>query len=286
VGGTTNTAKPKGKEAVAHHSCKEVAKGDDAGGEAATEMAKIEAQMRRKEAEVEGVEQQLRELGRWLGWPEEDHRDFVSIWSRGQPHRSYFEIEDELVAYFRLYTHEQIAEHMNRHAKSQQLTELKRALIADYRQLKEARKTEEVAQLKRGEDVLRGKQRAEEEMRRAEQQQKEMKSKVEAWKRQRELTKAEEQQRVQQSEQMRRKEEAERREEAALRKEAVDRWKEEERGRREMEANQRPARPQSAVDPETRGRIREREEQIVQSRMERAAQRKAERDEADKVRAD
>jgi len=39
-------------------------------------------------------------LGKNLGWSEEDHKDFVSIWHRGSNNKNYFQIEEELKAYF------------------------------------------------------------------------------------------------------------------------------------------------------------------------------------------
>ena len=49
--------------------------------------------MKNKEKEVEGLEDQIRELGKNLGWPEEDHNDFISIWNRCHS-KNYFEIEE------------------------------------------------------------------------------------------------------------------------------------------------------------------------------------------------
>lgn len=50
----------------------------------------------------------MRELGKNLGWVEEDHSDFVSIWNRCHGTKNYFEIEEELGNYFNFYTGEQI----------------------------------------------------------------------------------------------------------------------------------------------------------------------------------
>ena len=50
------------------------------------------------------IEKGVMSLGKNLGWPEEDHTDFVSIWHRGGV-KNYFQIEEELQSYFSLYTH-------------------------------------------------------------------------------------------------------------------------------------------------------------------------------------
>ena len=65
-------------------------------------------------------------MGKNLGWHEEDHKDFITIWNRCHPHKNYFEIEDELSEYFRVYTNEQIQDHMNKYMKLKKLHEKKK----------------------------------------------------------------------------------------------------------------------------------------------------------------
>jgi len=36
------------------------------------------------------VDELMREHGKFLGWHEEDHKDFLTIWNRGQGHKNYF----------------------------------------------------------------------------------------------------------------------------------------------------------------------------------------------------
>lgn len=100
--------------------------------------------MKAKEREVNEIEKVLAVLGRNLGWPEEDHKDFVSIWHRGSTVKNYFQIEEELQGYFAFYTSEQIQEHMNKYMKYRKLAEEKKELIIEYKNLKEARKIEEL----------------------------------------------------------------------------------------------------------------------------------------------
>ena len=50
--------------------------------------------MREREKEVENIEKEISSLGRNLGWPEEDHNDFISIWHRGPTSKNYFQIEE------------------------------------------------------------------------------------------------------------------------------------------------------------------------------------------------
>ena len=79
-------------------------------------------------------------MGKNLGWVEEDHTDFVTIWNRGQGQKNYFEIEDELLNYFGLYTEQQIKDHMKKYMHFKNLTKAKKELIYQYKLLKEERK--------------------------------------------------------------------------------------------------------------------------------------------------
>lgn len=69
------------------------------------------------------MEKEIGGLGRNLGWPEEDHTDFLSIWQRGPYQKNYFQIQEELEKYFAFYTGEQIQEHMNKYIRWKKLTE-------------------------------------------------------------------------------------------------------------------------------------------------------------------
>ena len=46
--------------------------------------------MKSKEGEVEEIDGEIRDLGKNLGWHEEDHKDFITIWNRCHPHKNYF----------------------------------------------------------------------------------------------------------------------------------------------------------------------------------------------------
>lgn len=47
--------------------------------------------MKEREKAVESIEKIVVGLGKNLGWPEEDHNDFISIWHRGG-NKNYFQI--------------------------------------------------------------------------------------------------------------------------------------------------------------------------------------------------
>jgi hypothetical protein len=64
----------------------------------------------------------------------------VSIWHRGSTNKNYFQIEEELQAYFSFYTAEEIQEHMNKYLKLRKLNEEKKEGIAKFKNLKEERK--------------------------------------------------------------------------------------------------------------------------------------------------
>ena len=85
----------------------------------------------------------MERLGKNLGWPDEDHTDFMSIWHRGGT-KNYFKIEEELQGYFAFYTAEQIQEHMNKYLKFIKLKEEKKELIGQYKHLREQKKIEEL----------------------------------------------------------------------------------------------------------------------------------------------
>ena len=92
-------------------------------------MAVLDHKLKEVKRAEETVAKEMERLGKNLGWPDEDHTDFMSIWHRGGT-KNYFKIEEELQGYFAFYTTEQIQEHMNKYLKFMKMKEEKKELIA------------------------------------------------------------------------------------------------------------------------------------------------------------
>lgn len=60
---------------------------------------------------MEKIEYNIRILGKNYGWPEQDHIDFVNIWNKRRGN-NYFELQEECIKYFKLYTDQQIHDHI------------------------------------------------------------------------------------------------------------------------------------------------------------------------------
>lgn len=78
-------------------------------------LHKIEESLQQKTIEMDALEKAVAILGRNYGWPEDDHNDFLLIWSKRRG--NYFELEEECLKHLRMYTTEQIHTHIDKHRK-------------------------------------------------------------------------------------------------------------------------------------------------------------------------
>ena len=189
----------------------------------------LDEKMREKEREVNEIEKTLVSLGKNLGWPQEDHKDFISIWHRGGNSKNYFQIEEELQGYFAFYTGQQIQEHMNKYMKYRKLTEEKKELIIEYKNLKEARKIQELKGLELERNQSRERREKQEQKRRNQKEQQQMKVRVAEWKEMKIKEKQEEEERKVLEQIKKKQENAEKKKEIEERnKDILNKWKQQE----------------------------------------------------------
>lgn len=101
---------------------------------------------------MEALEKLVASLGRNYGWPEDDHNDFLLIWNKRRGN-NYFELEEECSKHLRMYTTEQIHAHIDKHRKWLELQEGKKELLAEYKVLKEQKRSLELKVVERNEAV-------------------------------------------------------------------------------------------------------------------------------------
>lgn len=238
--------------------------------------AKVEAlsaSLQEKGAEMEGVERQLASLGRFYGWPEDDHSDFLVIWGRRKSN-NYFELEEELGRHLRLYTGEQIHAHIDKHRRFLELQDAKKQLLYEYRLLKEQRREAELQALQRREQAEeRQAQQAAKTPQELAREEQDRREKLLQWRLMKEARK--EAQALQQQEQQARlrQEHARASKDLQERRAMLNQWKEEqdklqEQNKQEQAPQQKPKRVQSAANREAAERVKQREEEMLRKKLE------------------
>ena len=92
----------------------------------------------------------MRGLGKYLGWPEEDHNNFLMLWNR-RKNNNYFQFEEECFEQLKTYTMDQIGTHIDKQKKLLELNDKRKELLYEYKLLKEKKRELELQLIERKE---------------------------------------------------------------------------------------------------------------------------------------